>query len=94
MFAVVRRYSGVTDPEEAGRRVEDQFVEILREVPGFVAYYWVDAGDGVMLSTSVFQDEPGEESRQKRAGKIVRANLEPLFPNPPQVTAGHVVASG
>jgi hypothetical protein len=93
MYAVVRRYNGVTDTKEAGRRVEDQFVKILREVPGFVAYYWIDAGDGVMLSTSVFQDEPGEEESTKRAGEFVHANLEPLFPNPPQVTAGHVVAS-
>ena len=94
MYAVVRRYNGVIDPEEAGRRVEDQFVEILKEVPGFIAYYWVDAGDGVMLSTSVFQDEPEEEESTKRAGEFVHANLESLFPNPPQVTAGHVVASG
>ncbi len=47
MYAVVRRYNGVTDPEEAGRRVEDQFVEILREVPGFVSYYWVNALQGM-----------------------------------------------
>lgn len=94
MYAVVRRYNGVTDPEEAGRRVEDQFVGILREVPGFVAYYWVDAGDGVMLSTSVFQDQAGEEESTKRAAEYVRSNLESLLPNPPQVTEGHVVASG
>ena len=93
MYAVVRRYSGVTDPGRAGRVVEDQFVNILREVPGFVAYYWVDAGDEVMLSTSVFQDEPGEEESTKRAGEFVHANLESLLPNPLQVTAGHVVAS-
>jgi hypothetical protein len=93
MYAVVRRYSGVTDPDEAGRRVEDQFVDILREVPGFVAYYWVDAGDGVMLSTSVFDTEPEEEESTKRAGEFVHASLESLLPNPPEVTAGHVVAS-
>jgi hypothetical protein len=94
MYAVVRRYDGVIDPAEAGRRVEDQFVRILRDVPGFVAYYWVDAGEGVMLSTSVFQDRSGEEESTKRAADYVRANLESLLPNPPQVTAGHVVASG
>ncbi|HET9898241.1 MAG TPA: hypothetical protein VFQ44_25210 [Streptosporangiaceae bacterium] len=94
MYAVVRRYNGVTDPEEAGRRVQDDFVRILREVPGFVAYYWVDAGDGVMLSASVFQDESGEEESTKKAAEYVRANLESLLPNPPQVTAGQVVASG
>jgi len=93
MYAVVRRYEGVTDPAEAGRRVDEEFVRILREVPGFVAYYWVDAGDGVMLSTSVFEDQAGEEESTKRASAFVRTNLQSLLPNPPQVTAGHVVAS-
>ena len=94
MYAVVRRYNGVTDPEEAGRRVQAEFVGILRDEPGFVAYYWVDAGDGVMLSTSVFQEEPEEAESTKRAAEYVHEKLESLLPNPPQVTAGHVVASG
>ncbi len=93
MYAVVRRYSGVTDPAEAGRRVDENFVPILQEVPGFVAYYWVDAGDGVMLSTSVFQDQAGEEESTKRAAEYVHASLESLLPNAPQVTAGPVVAA-
>ena len=94
MYAVVRRYNGVTDTQEAGRRVQGEFVRILRDVPGFVAYYWVDAGDGVMLSTSVFEDEAGEEESNKRAADNVHANLESLLPNAPQVTAGPVVATG
>jgi hypothetical protein len=93
MYAVVRRYDGVTDPAEAERRVKDGFVPLLREVPGFVAYYWVNAGGGVMFSTSVFQDQAGEEESTKRAEDFVRANLAPLLPNPPQITAGEVVAS-
>lgn len=94
MYAVVRRYDGVTDPAEAGRRVKEEFVPILRDVSGFVAYYWVNTGGGVMVSTSVFQDQAGEEESTKRAADFVRANLASLLPNPPQVTAGEVVASG
>ena len=93
MYVVVRRYDGVTDHAEAERQVKEGFVPLLREMPGFVAYYWANAGGGVMFSTSVFQDQAGEEESTKRAGEFVHANLEPLFPNPPQVTAGHVVAS-
>jgi hypothetical protein len=93
MYAVVRRYDGVTDPAEAGRQVKDGFVPLLQELPGFVAYYWVNAGGGVMVSTSVFQDQAGEEESTKRAEDFVRANLASLLPNPPQITAGEVVAS-
>lgn len=94
MYAVVRRYEGVTDPAEAGRRVDEGFVSLLRQVPGFVAYYWVDAGDGVMLSTSVFEDQAGADESVKRAADFVRDNLASLLPHPPQVTAGQVVAAG
>ncbi|MEU2449675.1 hypothetical protein ABZ605_06420 [Streptomyces sp. NPDC012765] len=93
MYAAVRRYEGVTDPAEAGRLVDEGFVPIMRQVPGFVAYYWVDAGDGVMVSTSVFRDRAGIDESIARAAQFVRDNLAQFLPNPPQVTAGEVVAS-
>lgn len=93
MYAAVRRYEGVTDPAEAGRRVDEEFVPLMREVPGFVAYFWVDAGDGVMVSTSVFQDRSGADESITRAADYVRERLASFLPNPPQVTAGEVVAS-
>jgi hypothetical protein len=94
MYAAVRRYEGVTDPAEAGRRVNEGFVPLIRQVPGFVAYYWVDAGGGVMVSTSVFEDQAGAAESTKRAAEFVRENLASLLPNPPQVTEGEIVASG
>ncbi|THA50612.1 hypothetical protein [Streptomyces sp. A1136] len=93
MYVAVRRYEGVTDSAEAGRLVNEGFLPLVREVPGFVAYYWVDAGGGVMLSTSIFQDRAGAEESIERAAQFVRDNLASLLPRPPQVTAGEVVAS-
>ena len=92
MYATVRRYDGVTDPREAGRRVDEGFVPIISTVPGFLAYYWVDAGDGVMVSTSVFESRDGAEESNNRAAGWVKDNLASLLPNPPQITAGEVVA--
>ncbi|MFI1471506.1 hypothetical protein [Streptomyces wuyuanensis] len=93
MYAAVRRYSGVTDPVEAGRRVNEGFVPLMREIPGLLAYYWVDAGNGVMVSTSVFEDESGAEESIRKAADFVREHLASLLPNPPEVMAGQVVAS-
>ncbi|MEU9228009.1 hypothetical protein AB0D40_27000 [Streptomyces massasporeus] len=93
MYAVIRRYEGVTEPAEAGRRVNEEFLPLVRQVQGFVAYYWVDAGDGVMVSTSVFQDRSGAEESTHRARDFVRDRLAALLPQPPQVTAGEVVAA-
>jgi hypothetical protein len=92
MYVAVRRYDGVTDPQKAGQLVDEGFIPLISELPGFVAYYWVDAGDGVMISTSVFEHRDAEEQTNYVAGKFVAEHLAPLLPNPPQITSGEVVA--
>jgi hypothetical protein len=92
MYATVRRYEGVTDPSEVARLVNKGFLPIIREIEGFVDYYVVDGGNGVMVSTSSFEDPSGEEKSNWRAGEFVGQHLEPLLPNPPPITAGEVVA--
>ena len=93
MWAAVRRYEGITDPAEAGRRVGESFIPLLEHVPGFIAYYWIDAGDGVMASLSVYESQAGADKSIELAREWVRENAAELIPNPPQVTEGHVVAS-
>jgi len=56
----------------------------------FVAFYWLDAGDGVIASTSVFEHKDAEEQSNIEAREFVAKYLAPLMPNPPQVTAGEV----
>jgi hypothetical protein len=92
MYVTVRHYEGVTDPSEVAGLVNEGFLPIIREIEGFVDYYFVDAGDGVMVSTSIFEDSSGEEESNWRAGEFVGQHLTPLIPNPPHITAGEVVA--
>jgi hypothetical protein len=91
MYATIRRYEGVTNPTEAGRLVRETFLPVVSKIPGFVAYYWVDAGGGVMISTTVFQDKAGAEEANRKAATVVRESLASLLPNPPQITAGEVL---
>jgi hypothetical protein len=90
MYMAVRRYDGVSDPQKVRQVAEEGFVPIISEMPGFVAYYWVDAGDGVIVSTSVFEHKDAEEQSTFRAGEFIQEHLAPLLPNPPQITAGEV----
>jgi hypothetical protein len=92
MYVAVRRYEGMTDPQRVAQVAQEGFVPMISEMPGFVAYYLVDAGDGVSLSTSVFEHKDAEELSTFRAGEFIVEHLAPLLPNPPQVTAGEVVA--
>ena len=55
--------------------------------------YWVDAGDGVVVTTSVFEHASAEEESNWRAGEFVaQHHLAALVPNPPQITAGELVS--
>jgi hypothetical protein len=41
----------MSDPQKVAQVVEEGFVPIISGLPGFVAYYVVDAGDGVLGSS-------------------------------------------
>ena len=93
MYVTVRRYEGVTDPGEVAREVNEGFLPIISEIEGFVDYYFVDAGEGVMVSTGVFEHKSGAEESSWRAGEYIGEHgLASVFPNPPQITEGEVVA--
>ena len=61
MYVTVRRYEGVSDPQKVAKLVEEGFIPIISEMPGFVAYHMGDVGDGVIVSTSVFEHKDAEE---------------------------------
>src|SRR5262245_56816319 len=92
MYATVRRYVGVTQTDEVARRVAEGYIPLMSDVDGFLAHFWVDAGDGVMLSTSVFEDEAAAHAADARAADWVSENLSELLPIPAQITTGEVVA--
>jgi hypothetical protein len=72
--------------------VDEGFVPLISQIPGFLAYYWVDAGSSMMVSTSIFEEQAGAEESNRRAADWTRQNIATLLPNPPQITVGEVVA--
>ena len=91
MYGVIRRYEDVQSTDEAVRRAEQGLLPLVQQAPGYVAYWAIDAGDGVIASVSVFQDRNGAEESTRRVRSWVQENLASLMPNPPQVTMGEVV---
>ena len=93
-YLTVRRYDGVTDSKEAARRIQQEFIPLISKIPGFISYYWVDEGDDVMVSVSVFANREAEEESNRLAADFVKQhqNIARLLPKPPQITAGQVVA--
>ena len=93
MYATVRRYEGVNDSDEVAKRVREGFVPLIESIDGFVDYYLVDSGDGFIASISVFETQEHEEESNEVAAGWVKENIAELLPNPPTITAGHVVAT-
>jgi quinol monooxygenase YgiN len=93
-YLTVRRYDGVSDSKEAARRIQEEFIPLVKKIPGFISYYWVDEGDGVMVSVSVYATREAEEESNRAAADYVKQHqqIARLLPKPPQITAGQVVA--
>jgi hypothetical protein len=97
MYATVRRYEGIDEmqSEEITRKVDESLVPALRNLPGFAAYYLIDAGEGVLTSFNLFENEgQAHESTRVAASWVREQNLESALPNTPKITAGPVIAEG
>ena len=93
MHTAIRQYQ--VDPgsvEEITRGVNEDLLPLIKDVSGFQAYYALDAGGGRIASVSVFEDRAGAEESSRLAAEWVRQNMASLFPNPPEVLEGEVVA--
>ena len=90
-YLTVRRYEGASEFNRAASRVQE-FIPLISKIPGFISYYWVDEGDGVTVSVSVFETREAEEESNRLAADFVKQHIAPLLPKPPQITAGQVVA--
>ena len=77
-------------PQKVGQLVQEGFVPLISQTEGFIAYYCVDAGHGLIVATSVFEHKDGEEQTNFVAGEFVAEHLASLMPNRPQIAAGEV----
>jgi hypothetical protein len=93
MYAVVRKFNRMRSVDEAGRRAADGLGPILKQSPGFVAYYVVRFGDEMGGSITLFETrEAAQEAHQKALGWI-KANLADLTNAEPEVMSGEVLAA-
>ena len=93
MYASIRRYK--VNPgaaQEIWRKVNEGFIPIISQAPGFIAYYALDAGNDLLASVSIFQDQASAEESNRLAAEWVKENLAKLISSPPEITAGEVFA--
>ena len=91
MYAAISTYE-VTDLDEMAELVKDGFLPIVESVPGFVAYYLVDAGEGLATSITICDDKGGVDESTARTAEWVQEHALDLIESGPAVVTGAVTA--
>ena len=87
MHAVVRRYSGASALNDLLAQRSQDVEQLLSDIPGFVAYYAIRAGDE-LATVTVCEDQAGTQESSRRAGEWVRQNLTGASVGAPEITEG------
>ena len=92
MYASIRRYIVNSGHEyDAVRHAQDGFLPILQQVPGFVAYYFVQSGDGEMVGVSIYETQAGAQRANELARIYVSEHLSEILTRT-MLLEGNVVA--
>ena len=87
MHAVVRRYRGASALNDLLAQRSQDVERLLSDVPGFVAYYAIGAGDE-LATVTVCEDQAGTQESSRRAADWVRQNLTGAAVGAPEITEG------
>jgi hypothetical protein len=94
MYATLRVYEMTEDWDEAlQERLERDFIPALEQLPGFLAYYSLEAGPRLFASVTIFRDRAGAEGSNRLAADYIQRRLADRFPSPPEITSGPVRTS-
>jgi hypothetical protein len=91
MFVVIRKYAAGARADEVARRVGEGLVPILRQQPGFRAYYAFVGEDGRPVSVSIVDSQATAIAANERVREWVAANMADLIPDPPEVAMGEML---
>jgi hypothetical protein len=92
MYAVIRRYRvRLGTVASAAQVAETSLLPRMSQLPGFVAYYLLDAGDGVLASISVCSTSEGADAAAALAVEWFRSDWPSFQLIPPEMTDGEVL---
>jgi hypothetical protein len=91
MYIAIRKYYIIPGTvEEWMRLVQEGFVPLISQVPGFLAYYALKVREDEAVTISIFDTQAGAEESVRRAAAWVANNLAALNQGLPEITVGHV----
>ena len=91
MYATLRYYPGAAALGDAMAAKPGEVEQLLKGVPGFVAYYALRNGD-IVTSVTVCNDKAGTEESTRRAAEWVKENVKGTI-SAPGINSGDVFLS-
>jgi hypothetical protein len=94
MHVCIRRYESIDQSRksELVKKVDEQLLPTLSELPGFTGYSLIDAGDGVITSVGFFESAAqADESTRIAANWLREQKLDAVLSTSPKITSGNVV---
>jgi heme-degrading monooxygenase HmoA len=92
MFTSIRKYQvrrGAV--EELARRVQDGFVPLMRQTPGFRGYYLLDGGPDVLITISMFDSADEAFASNESAANWVRNHVLEFTKGMPEAMVGNAL---
>src|SRR3954470_23910080 len=92
MFTAIRKYKVRRgSAEELTRRVQEGFLPLLRQMPGFRSYYLLDGGPDVLITISRFDSADEAFASNEKAAEWVRNNVLEYTKGLPEVMTGNTL---
>ena len=89
MRASVHRYQ-VMDAEALVERIQEELVDRVKAIEGFVAYYVIDGGDGTVTTMTLGETEEAVEAAAVESQDWIVERAAHLVGGAPDVTSGEV----
>jgi heme-degrading monooxygenase HmoA len=91
MYTVIRKYNLIRGTkEELIQHVQESLVPLLNHVPGFRAYFLVDAGDNEVAIISTFDTLADAKAAARLTKEWVTENAETFIQGGSTIAAGQV----
>ena len=95
MYMVIRRYSvQPSKVDEVVRKVDEQYLEKLHDIPGFEGYYVLDSGEGKLSSVTISADKDSAHATTRLSKEWVDTWLPDVHLELVETMEGPVVVHG
>lgn len=94
MYTSIRHYQFKPGTvAEVSRRVQEHFIPVISQAPGFIAYYVVTEENDRATSISIFESQAQAEASIQLAAEWVKKLLSELVVGPPTVISGEITVA-